>query len=169
MAGVRGGFIEVKVNAAGLATSPLTGGAGIDKRVLGALTVGTGTGQFNRAYAVSGSISGAGSTNIDLNGSVTDINGDSLTLDKVVGFLLVNTTAVGGGHLTLTDKSANGVTVGATSFIGVTQDLVVVPAGGFVAWYSPVGFASAATADAITLAAPGAAVTYELYVLGIDS
>lgn len=169
MAGLKASWFKVDIKATGSPTSPIAGGAGIDIATLIALANGTGTAQVNRAYIGSRSISAAGTEDIDLSGALTDVNGDSLTLDNVK-LIYVENTSTNGASVNLMNAAANGVGSGATGFVTASGDKWNIPAGGVGLWYSPTGFTvTAATGDLVTVAAPGAAATYKIAILGVDS
>jgi len=169
MAGLRSSFVRVVIGASGSPTSPIVGGGAVDINNLIALLAGTGSGQVNRAYVGSRSITAAGTEDIDLSGALLDVNGDSVTLD-LCKLIYVENTSTNGASVNLMNAASNGVGSGATGFVTATGDKWNIPAGGCGLWYSPTGFAvTAGTGDLITVAAPGAAATYKLVILGVDS
>lgn len=169
MAGLKSAFVKIEINATGNPTSPVSGGAAASLAPLIALANGTGTGQVNRAYIGSRSISGAGTEDLDLSGALVDVNGDSLTLD-VCKLIYVENTSTNGASINLMNAAANGVGSGATGFVTAAGDKWNIPAGGHGLWYSPTGFTvTAGTGDLVTVAAPGSAATYKVIILGVDS
>lgn len=171
MAGLKSTFVKVDINASGNPTTPIAGGAAATVSKLIALANGTGTGQVNRAYIANRTLSAAGTEDLDVNGTaLVDVNGDAVALDNVKLIWVENTSPNGTGSINLMNAAANGVGNGATGFVTAAGDKWNIPAGGCGLWYSPTGFAvTAATADLITVAAPGTAATYTIVILGVDS
>jgi len=171
MAGIRNAFVKIEIGATGLPTTPIAGGGAVPINELIALAVGTGAGQVNRAYIANRSIGAAGTEDLDLSGTaLLDVNGDAVALDNVKLIYVKNTSSNGTGSVNLMNATANGVGNGASGFVTATGDKWNIPAGGVGLWYNPNGFTvTAATADLITVAAPGTAATYTIVILGVDS
>lgn len=105
------------------------------------LTSGTGANQANALYQTQLTIGASGTTTLDLNGSVTDDFGQSVTCTKVKGLVVkaasgnTNNVLIGGGATTVTSLTTT----------GALPALVVRP-GGVMMWTFPDSTGAAVTA-----------------------
>ena len=105
----------------------------LDHKVELALSNGIGASKANLVVEKSGTIAASASTNIDLAGSLTDIFGMTVTLAKIKGLIVENTS----DDLSTPTDAILHVGAGATPFLGpivAATDKVEVEAGGFVAF-----------------------------------
>ena len=125
-------------------------------------TNGSGANKIEAVVYDTDSIAASGSADIDLAGALKDPAGDLVTLTKVKGFIVKNTSTVG-----------DGITVGGTfaTWLAAAGDAVKVMPGGSLVISNPTaaGYAvTAGSADLLTLTNLDAvnAQTYEVEVLG---
>lgn len=130
-----------------------------------AFTNGTGANKIEAAIIKADSIAASDTEDIDLAGVIADPAGDTVTMTKVKGFLIKNTST-----------SGDGISIGGTfiSWLGAAGDLVKLPAGASLMVSNPSadGYAvTAGSADIITLTNLDAlnAQTYEIEVIGETS
>lgn len=126
---------------------------------------GTGANQANQIWSDTRSLADGANETLDLNGSLTNAVGDSVTFTKVKLLAIKNkgttTLSVGGA-------ASNGF----ISPFGASTDTVKVPGGGLLVLAAPdaTGFAAAAgTADQLKIAnAAGAACDYDIVIVGVN-
>ena len=128
-------------------------------------TNGSGANKIEAVVYDTGSIAASGSADVDLAGALKDPAGDAVTLTKVKGFIVKNTSTTG-----------DGITVGGTfaSWLAAGGDAVKVMPGGSIVVSNPTadGYAvTAGSADVMTLTNLDSvnAQTYEVEVLGEES
>jgi hypothetical protein len=130
------------------------------------LASGTAASQQDLSYyAEAVSIAASGSTNYDLNGSLTDDFGDAVDFAKVTA-IIVKASA----------SNTNSVVIGAaasnafTGPFGSTTHTIAVPPGGTAMLLAPVGgwTVTAGTGDILKVAnsSSGSAVVFDIAILG---
>jgi hypothetical protein len=121
---------------------------------------GTGSGQVDRVYMVSGSLS-SGATdayNLLAAGALTDVLGQAIDADELKGIVLKCDT----GSIEMTAAASNGI-----GLFKAASDGINIPTGATVAWSLGAGGLDVTT-DAsfnVTEATSGAAATYTLWLI----
>ena len=138
-----------------------------DKDYTQLLSSGTGANQANAMYQASRTLAASATENLDLNASLTDVHGQSVTCTKLKALVIkaaasnTNTVLVGGGATTVT-----------TLFTNSNDQLIVRPGGVFI-FTAPDATGAAVTAGATVLlvvmdGSSGTAVTYDVVVLCVE-
>ena len=127
---------------------------------------GTGANQANALYQTQGTLGASASTTYDLNASLTDDFGQSVTCTKLRALVVkaasgnTNNVVIGGGSTTITSLTTTGA---------LTTGIVVRP-GGVLVWTFPDATGAALTAgssDVLTVSnsAGSTSVTFDLIVV----
>lgn len=133
------------------------------------LGTGTGANQADRVWSDQRTLAASANEDLDLSGVLTDAFGNTVTLARVKGLVVVAASA-----------NANNVIVGGaalnawSTWAGDPTDTVVVRPGGLMALYAPDATAyavTAATGDLLRVANSGAgtSVTYDIIVIGASA
>lgn len=129
----------------------------LSKRV----TNGTGTDQANEFWSDERTVTAASETLNFVTGSLTNVFGDGVTLSKLKGLLIVNTSIVTGEDLTLTGDML-------TAGIGTMTSMTLTPGGYFLITAPTDGYAIATTASDELTIDPGAdTIVYKIVVWGV--
>lgn len=130
-----------------------------------ALANGTGADQANQIWSDTRTLTSGSSETLDLNASLTNAVGESVTFTKVKGIIIKNK-----GTTTLSIGAA-----AATQFVapfGSATDLIKIPPGGIFVLTAPdaSGFACAAGAsDSLKIAnSAGASIDYDIVLIGVN-
>lgn len=128
---------------------------------------GTGANQANALYHDERTLGASATENLDLNASLTDSFGQSITCTKLKGLVIraaaanTNNVLVGGGSTTI------------TTILSDTSDRVIVRPGGIFIYTAPDATGAAITAgsaDILTVAnsAGSTSVTYDIVVVCVE-
>jgi hypothetical protein len=129
------------------------------------LANGTGADQANQVWSDTRTLTTGANETLDINGSLTNAVGSSVTFTKVKVILIKNkgttTLSVGGA-------ASNGF----ISFVGSATDVIKIPPGGLLLLSAPdaTGFAAtAATADQLKITnSAGASIDYDIVLIGVN-
>ena len=131
--------------------------------VVASLARGTGASQTDKVWTDSGTAAASANT-VDLMGSLTDINGATISFAGGVVLIAVKNTSTTTGY---------NLTVGAGSnpfagWSGAGANTRIIKPGGFEIWYSPIDdvVPVAGTGDIITLDPGANTVTYDIMIVG---
>ncbi len=129
-------------------------------------STGSGANQANKLFSDQRTLSASASEDLDLNGSLTDAFGQTLTFTKVRG-VIISAAAGNTNNVIVGNASANG----AALFFGATTHTATIRPGGMLAVTAPDSTAygvTAGTGDLLHVANSGAgtAVTYDVIVIG---
>jgi hypothetical protein len=131
------------------------------------MTSGTSTGQADRMYAFSNTLSASGTTDLDLVATATDNLGTALGFARLK-YLRVVAASTNTNNVVVSRPASNGVTL----FSAASDAISVLPGGCFV-WCAPgAGITvTASTADLITFtnSSSGSTVTYSVIVVGTSA
>ena len=132
------------------------------------LKSGTGNNQADLIFTDQRTINASSSENLDLAGSLAGPAGDTLTFVKVKG-IYVRAAAANGGNIVLGGASSNAF----TGPFGAANDVLNIPAGGYVELCAPVAgwTVTAGTGDLLQVANDdsGAAATYDIVIIGASA
>lgn len=147
----------------------LTGTAQINKVYQNLLTTGTGINQADRVYYAQPTIAASGTTTIDLNGSVTDVFGATVSFLRIKAMIIAASSANTNNVIV-----GNAATNGFISWVGAATHTVTVRPGGFFCLTAPDATAyavTAATADLLlfTNSGAGTSVTFDVILLGASA
>ena len=156
-------FINVRV----IITARITGSDGsrmvcdINREI--GLAEGTGSYQAGQAWWDESRALATTSEDLDLNGTLTAFNGDSVVLNNVKILLIEDLDTDTGDHLFLKQGSANPV----TTILGGTTPTLKIGPGGFILLVNPIdGYAvTAASADKIAIESVDNS-TYQILIVG---
>lgn len=128
----------------------------LSKKVLN----GTGTDQANEFWSDRRTVTAAAESLNFVDGTLTNAFGETITLSKVKGLLLVNTSITSGEDLTISGDLL-------TNFGSITN-LTLTP-DGYLLWTAPTdGHAVATPASDVLTIDPGAkTITYDIVVWGV--
>lgn len=130
---------------------------GLSKRV----TNGTGTDQANEFWSDQRTVTGAAETLNFVTGTLTNVFGDTITLSKLKGLLIVNTSITSGEDLTLTGDML-------TAGIGTMTSITLTPGGYFLITAPTDGYTIATTgSDELTIDPGSDTITYKIVVWGV--
>jgi hypothetical protein len=128
----------------------------LSKRVLN----GTGTDQANEFWSDQRTVTAAAESLNFVDGSLSNTHGDTITLSKVKGLLIVNTSTTATEDLTISGDLL-------TNF-GTITSLTLTP-GGYLLWTAPTdGHAVATPASDVLTINPGSdTIVYNIVVWGV--
>lgn len=147
----------------------LTGTAQINKVYQNLLASGTGANQADRVYYAQPTIAASGTTTIDLNGSVTDVFGATVSFLRIKAMIIAASSANTNNVIV-----GNAATNGFITWVGAATHTVTVRPGGFFCLTAPDATAyavTAATADLLlfTNSGAGTGVTFDVILLGASA
>lgn len=124
---------------------------------------GVGVGQCDLVWSDAGSLA-ATTVDIDVAGGITSqVDGGTVTMVKVKFFAIKNR---GTASLTVGVAGSNPF----IAWLAASGDGIVIPAGGFVMFYAPSGYASTAgSADTLRLNSGSATIPYDILFAGSSS
>lgn len=127
---------------------------------------GTSASQANKIYTQSGTVTDSGVT-IDLAGSVEDVFGDTITLAKLCGIIVVNNSEEAGENI----QVGAGTNAVAAMFGAAADYIVIGPSGILVLWAPMDGYTvTGGSADEVELtASSGDSISYEFVAIGRTS
>lgn len=160
----------VGITISGRVSGPITGPSNafgspnINLSASGEINLSLGT-DANKAdlFAVSSGSVGTGGTELDMNGSLVDSFGATVSFVDVVGLLIKNTSS--SGNL-LVGAAATNIW---SAIFGNSSDVLVIPPGGFVLFgcgNDPAWAVTAGSADKLKLASSTGTVDYSLLAIG---
>lgn len=127
------------------------------------LATGTGSGEANRSFHDSRTLTTGATEDIDLSGSLTDAFGNSIVLASVKVLLIYNTSTT--QTLTVGGAAANQF----INWVADASDKVNIPPGGMLLLVAPgAGYeVTAATGDLLKIAnSAGASCVYQIVIIG---
>ena len=129
---------------------------------------GTAASKADLMFSDQRSIAASGSENLDLAGSLQDAFGQTITFVKVKGIYL-RAAAANGGNIVLGGAASNAF----TGPFGAANDLIKVPAGGYIELCAPVAGwpVTAGTGDILQVANDdgAAAGIYDIVIVGTSA
>jgi hypothetical protein len=156
-------LLATAVNALDLGnvSAPFT----VNKRIK--LTTGTGSGQADKIFTDTRTVSASGTDALDLAGSLVDSFGATMTFVKLKG-LLVRAAAGNTNACRVNRPASNGVPL----FLAASDGIDVLPGGVFL-WVAPGAgvTVTAATGDLINIdnSSSGTSVTYDVVIIGTSA
>jgi hypothetical protein len=126
-----------------------------------AFTPGNGSGQADRIFHDKRTLADAATEDIDLYGGLTDAFGVTINFAKVKALIIKNlsttqTLSIGGATATQ-----------LSNWVANVNDIVVVPAGGFLCLVNPAGYAVTSILDLLKIAnSAGAVCDYDIVIIG---
>jgi hypothetical protein len=162
--------VAVTVTGKNTATgsNPSSGTEDFNDQWILALTGGTGGGQADTVYAVTLSIAASGSSNVDLNGALTDKFGGAVSMLHLKA-LVIRNQSTSPGAITV----GNGTNPAQLGFGATTHTWAIQPGDVFAVTNgqgSNAGWVvTAATADILKIAAAATAGTYTVDVIAIGT
>jgi hypothetical protein len=131
------------------------------------MATGTSTGQADKMYQDTATLSASGTADLDLAGSLTDILGTALTFVKIK-LIRVTASSANTNNVQITRPASNGVPL----FLAAGDGLSVLP-GGLFTWIAPGAgvTVTAGTGDLLTFtnSAGSTTVTYNIVVIGTSA
>lgn len=136
-----------------------------------ALTEGTGSGQANKVYSISGTLSTSATSDIDLSGSLTDMVGNAQVFTGIKALVIVNRCTTTGVQLQVGAGSNPWISWLIATGDGIKINPSTSSAPGFFVLCSPQDSyaVTAGTADILRLTNLSGSVTldYDIYIIGI--
>jgi hypothetical protein len=133
-------------------------------KLLSVLANGVGSNQANQIWSDTRTLISAGNETLDLNASLVNAFGESVTFTKIKVMVIVNK---GTTDLTIGNAAANQW----ATWLGAVAHTITVPAGGALVLTNPgAGFAvTAATGDQLKITnAAGASCDYDIILMGVN-
>jgi hypothetical protein len=131
------------------------------------LTSGTGSGQADKLFTDTRTVTASGTDALDLAGSLTDAYGSTLTFVKIK-FVLITAASTNTNNVRLNRPSSNGVPL----FLAAGDGIDILPGGAFL-WCAPGAgvTVTASTGDLLNCdnSSSGSSVTYDIIIGGTSA